>query len=637
MANGPMKLKKSKCSQLIYLSLLSLSLAACSGGGSGGGSGGANGSGEAAVVDEQVDFFSVPESEEPAPAEESVPPAEEQPPLVEEQPPLAEEQPPLAEEPEAPSVVEPGVTAVQLSGRVTFDFVPHFDVFTSNTSGLDYASTEARAVRGATLQLIDENDNVMAEVKTDDTGNYAFEVESDAVVKVRVRAEIVQTGATSWNFRVTDNTSDNGLYVVEGDFASVGNADQERDLHAPSGWGFPGYTAPRAAAPFAILDTVYTTVQKFVDVDSDITFPPAELRWSVNNRPETGDIADGAITTSSYRAGNPANGGGNIFILGAEDVDTDEYDAHIIVHEWGHYFEDQFSRSDSIGGPHSSGDLLDMRVAFGEGWGNALSAIILDDPIYLDSGGAGQQRAGGFNIESNLSSFFEAGIPQGWYGEFSVQSILFDLYDNNANEATDTVGLGLGPIYEALIAPEYREQTTLTSIFSFLEQLRNDNPDAVAGIDSLANAQDISGEGFRGIGETNDGGVDGALPIFGQITVNGPAQESCSTNIRDEFNRVGNRKFFEFTLPARDTYTFTIERVNGNTGADPDLLLWGSVGDNGDFIGFTCGPLPAGNTETHTCGNLPAGDYVLEVYDFENIDDDPNTGGDVCFSVEVSS
>ena len=59
--------------------------------------------------------------------------------------------------------------------------------------------------------------------------------------------------------------------------------------------------------------------------------------------------------------------------------DSDEYDRHIIIHEWGHYFEDKLSRADSIGGPHGLSDRLDFRVAFGEGWGNAISAIITDD------------------------------------------------------------------------------------------------------------------------------------------------------------------------------------------------------------------------------------------------------------------
>jgi hypothetical protein len=42
---------------------------------------------------------------------------------------------------------------------------------------------------------------------------------------------------------------------------------------------------------------------------------------------------------------------GGLFIYGDEDLDTDEYDDHVL-HEWGHHYEDKFSRSDSIGGEH---------------------------------------------------------------------------------------------------------------------------------------------------------------------------------------------------------------------------------------------------------------------------------------------
>ena len=54
---------------------------------------------------------------------------------------------------------------------------------------------------------------------------------------------------------------------------------------------------------------------------------------------------------------------------------TDEYDDHVVVHEWAHYFEANFSRSDSIGGDHASDNVLDIRLAFGEGFGNAYSAM----------------------------------------------------------------------------------------------------------------------------------------------------------------------------------------------------------------------------------------------------------------------
>ncbi len=96
----------------------------------------------------------------------------------------------------------------------------------------------------------------------------------------------------------------------------------------------------------------------------------------INNVPTAGDESSGQIITSNY------DGERNLWILGDENGDTDEFDDHIIIHEWAHYFEDQFSRADNIGGSHSLGDALDIRVAFGEGWGNAFSGIATDIHIF---------------------------------------------------------------------------------------------------------------------------------------------------------------------------------------------------------------------------------------------------------------
>ena len=61
-------------------------------------------------------------------------------------------------------------------------------------------------------------------------------------------------------------------------------------------------------------------------------------------------------------------------ILGDAGVDTDEYDESVIVHEWGHYLPDRSYRATTVlADRHGGGDLLDMRVAFSEGWANAYS------------------------------------------------------------------------------------------------------------------------------------------------------------------------------------------------------------------------------------------------------------------------
>src|SRR5690606_9356664 len=104
-----------------------------------------------------------------------------------------------------------------------------------------------------------------------------------------------------------------------------------------------------------------------------------------------------------------------IYLLGAEGKDTDEYDRHVIAHEWGHYFEHNFSRSDSIGGPHTRHDQLDMRVAFGEGFGNALSAMITGSSVYRDVVGPNQAHSFQFDVEGPLP--FDGNDNPGWYSE----------------------------------------------------------------------------------------------------------------------------------------------------------------------------------------------------------------------------
>src|SRR5260364_235899 len=74
--------------------------------------------------------------------------------------------------------------------------------------------------------------------------------------------------------------------------------------------------------------------------------------WSTDNRPTDGDKAIGEIGTSHVA------GGKEMYILGKEDVDIDEYDEGVMLHEWGHYFEHFAGRADSIGGSHGGGDNL---------------------------------------------------------------------------------------------------------------------------------------------------------------------------------------------------------------------------------------------------------------------------------------
>lgn len=300
--------------------------------------------------------------------------------------------------PAAPQNVTPPPTpqatgSTEITGKVTYDRVPH-----NLSSGLDYSNTIALPVRGAVIEAVTASGQVLASSLLDARGNYTLTVDAGAEVQIQIKSQLLLDDRAKWNFSVTDNTQGNQLYALQGSLVSTGtNGRQTRNLHAPHGWTGQSYENARAAAPFAILDSVYLAAQSFAEIDPNIEFPALELRWSPENKTVIGNKALGQIGTSAYF---PEIDDGTIYLLGEEGRDTDEYDPHVILHEWGHYFEHRLSRTDSIGGLHSLNDRLDPRVAFSEAWGNALSAILSGDPTYRDSSGANQASGFSFNLEA---------------------------------------------------------------------------------------------------------------------------------------------------------------------------------------------------------------------------------------------
>ena len=494
---------------------------------------------------------------------------------------------------------------VVLSGVVTFDFVPH----SNSTNGLDYNNISQRPIREATVDLLDSGGTTtLQSTTTDSSGNYSFDVEAQSSYIVRVKAELARQGTPGWDFSVVDNTNGQALYAMDSVLQAVQSQSVTLNVNAASGWTGSSYGAPRVAAPFAILDAVYQAKEKILSVDSTVVMPALNLNWSVNNVPVSGDPASGQIGTSSWN-------GTEIFILGSADNDTDEYDHHVIIHEWGHYFEDKFSRADSIGGPHSEGDKLDMRVALGEGFGNALSGIVTDNPSYQDSLGAGQSVGFEINVEENPTS------NRGWYSEFSVQSLLYDFYDSNSDGA-DNITLGFAPIYRALTNGE-RTTEAMTSIFSLGSQLKVESPASSTAIDALLATQNIIAADDFGSTETNNGGDARNLPIYKSISIGGPSVEVCSFDTNDQFNKLGNRQFIEFDIASGGSYTFT---ANGQSaGDDPDIRV-----HKQGVINF----VSEANGDESTTQTLSSGKYILEAYEFSNVQ---GSGKDTCIDVSIAA
>jgi hypothetical protein len=488
--------------------------------------------------------------------------------------------------------VKPG-EGVKITGKVTFDRVP-VKVESYGMVQLDYNNIQKNPAKNVLVKAIDEGGQSLYETSTDEQGVYNLYVPENSNVKVRVYARMLKEGR--WDVSVVDNTAQKAMYVIEGEYHDSGTKATRRNLHAASGWGGYGYTGERDAAPFAILDSINTIMDKVKSSDSEVNFPQLTVNWSTNNVAAGGDQSLGQIVTSNY------DGDSNLWILGDANSDTDEYDDHIIIHEWGHFFEDKFSRSDSIGGPHSMGDALDIRVAFGEGWGNALSAIATDNPIYFDTAGHNQSSGWFMDIENASPS------NPGWFSEASVQRILYDLYDRN-NEGSDNISLGFKPIFEVMVDKE-KNTPTFTSIFSFIHALKSENSTKSNKIDQVVASEQISPiRDAYGNYRSNTANGTYTLPIYRTLEV-GKWITQCNKNRNGVYNKLGNRTFIKVNIPSSGFYEFTAQPYGGDYG-DPDIVIYRAQYPL-ESMGMS--PLEGSSSDTLSI-NLTPDDYLVELYD----------------------
>ena len=554
-----------------------------------------------------------------------------------------------------------GNTTVTVSGIVSYEFVPP----NFNCNGLNFGGTITRPIRGATVQLLDGSGAEIASATSSDSGNYSFgSVGINTTVQIRVRAQLDRTGSPGWDVEVRDNFVENGsdngvfppaglatraLYTLEGTPFNTGSSNVSRNLTATTGWDGASYSEPRAAAPFAILDTIYSGIQFIQAVDPGVIFPPLDAFWSVNNTIASDDVdlTAGQLATSSYYFGI-----NSLFILGDATDDTDEFDDHIVAHEWGHYFEDSFSRSDSFGGAHFLGESLTASLAFGEGWATALGAMLLDDPVYCDTGKPGTT-SGGFPYSAEGNSF---GV-KGWFNEVSVTTFIYDLWDT-ANDGVDTGSIGFSPIYDVMTGPQHFSES-ITTLFSFASALRDasNSQDAALLDDLLDRELVVSGIALDiwGTNETNAAGVPinvkpTVLPLYVDYTANDPAMEVCVDSYLDGLDRDGNNigedRYMRITVPFDGEYDVSVvtttmtpatDDPDDRDQSDPDIYIFRGAGP--EFVASGTSGTEGFEPTFRTPTMFAAETYVaiVEEWRFDDPEASATYPSTICFDVSFTS
>src|SRR5690606_15131362 len=388
------------------------------------------------------------------------------------------------------------------------------------------------------------------------------------------------------------------------------------NVDIPTGLSASGIaTGPRASGPFAILDTIYTAIQTVTSVEPSANLPTLVVDW-------------GSQTGGSYFG---VQGGTQLIALNWDlTTDTEEFDQHVIAHEYGHYLEHNFSRFDSIGGEHGLGDRLDLRVAFSEGLGYAFAAIALDDPVlrdsYVDGGVQVDQR---ISVDQNPTGAVTANGGGCWCSESSVWSILWDLYDA-PNDGADNVQLGFQPLWDALKGT-HRQTPAVASIFSYISALKAAQPAQASAIEALVSAQNINAELIDDFANSETSTPEAhVLPLFTAITPGVPVVVRTLDN-RGRHNKVSNRRLLQFTPVNSGNVTVNVTTSNPNGPRDPDFLVLRSG------TPIVLADSPAIGTETAAFNATAGQTYIIDAYDCANgCGEDQGTPGDYDLTVTIN-
>ncbi len=281
-----------------------------------------------------------------------------------------------------------------------------------------FTGTTFRPVRQAELELLNTGAATTPAATTDESGNFTFSgVPSAAGVQVRIYARRT-TGKI--NASVCDNGAPAAVYTAV-------SAPQDTGVNA--NFGTITLLQGGAGPVFNIFDCAVKSFQYLATLEPALadTPPPLTVHWELGS-------ANGTFFDRSV------NG---IFLLGLAS-DSDQYDDDIILHEMGHWVAFNFSKDDTLGGPHTIVDQLDPRTSWSEGWAHYWSAAVRrhfpaeypNPNLQVDNFGSGNSV---FDIEG--PSFPSLAIMA--TNELAVVCVLWHLTDG-----TSLSPLGNGSAYE---------------------------------------------------------------------------------------------------------------------------------------------------------------------------------------------
>lgn len=304
--------------------------------------------------------------------------------------------------------------ATTFRGTILYEKIP------ATRTGLQLDAPVRTPAAGIKVEIVQSpSRTVLGSAFTDDKGGYSIPVRLQRPSQVFVRA-LAQTENAS-----VVRVRDRGEFSIVGPVLSAARGRTiSQDLLATD--------SSRAAGAFNIAVTIWKANSLVRQGQPDVQLPRVEIRWDTTY-----------VGGTFFRERE-----GTAYINGRRGEDSDEFDDHVIAHEYGHFLMASFSRESSPGGSHGFGERLDPRLAWSEGWGNFFAGATTGVPGYIDTGVVrGRQ---GVLVSFDVEQDVPRGDRPGIWSEHSVSSLLWDWFDDAAEE-TDSVALGFGPLWRGLV------------------------------------------------------------------------------------------------------------------------------------------------------------------------------------------
>jgi hypothetical protein len=332
------------------------------------------------------------------------------------------------------------------------------------------------------------------------------------------------------------------------------------------------------------------------------------------------------------------NGGSN----GSICTDTDHFDNSVIVHEYGHFMEDAFAKSDSPGNQHNGNSVIDPRLAWSEGWSNFFQAAVLGRTIYRDTS-ANKDCPGGASLlisDKNMetqTNDVPVNAGEGIYREFSVTRTLFDTIQTSAQDGDGKYGnIGFSYVWKTFSDPAVGFRSPALSFrnsglfHSILNQL------VVSNFDAATQSRYSSGTGLI-LNEKQAVITDYyATPVSPKVA--GCAQSQIYSadpvSTANSANILRSNRYFSYYYDGSANNASVRVRYKASTSGTPhdlDLIIYNEDHTLGDFTtaaGYAqnLGPESSGTwpgLETVSLSGKPAGTYLIDVqvdYNFGRAD-----------------